>query len=83
MNEIILAPCDVISKIKQNSSDMNEIYWRPAMQVMYKVVLVYNIRQLEILGRQNLDDIFNDLYTAIVDIPLLQSLRLWTPIILL
>jgi hypothetical protein len=25
MNEIILAPCDVISKIKQNSSDMNEI----------------------------------------------------------
>jgi hypothetical protein len=62
---------------------MNEIYWRPAMQVMYKVVLVYNIRQLEILGRQNLDDIFNDLYTAIVDIPLLQSLRLWTPIILL
>jgi hypothetical protein len=25
INEIILAPCDVISKIKQNSSDMNEI----------------------------------------------------------
>jgi hypothetical protein len=25
MNEIILAPCDVISKMKQNSSDMNEI----------------------------------------------------------
>jgi hypothetical protein len=25
MNEIILAPFDVISKIKQNSSDMNEI----------------------------------------------------------
>jgi hypothetical protein len=25
MNEIILAPCNVISKMKQNSSDMNEI----------------------------------------------------------
>jgi hypothetical protein len=25
MNKIILAPCDFISKIKQNSSDMNEI----------------------------------------------------------
>jgi hypothetical protein len=25
MNEIILALCDVISKIKQNSSDINEI----------------------------------------------------------
>jgi hypothetical protein len=25
MNEIILAPCHVIIKIKQNSSDMNEI----------------------------------------------------------
>jgi hypothetical protein len=25
MNEIILAPCDVIRKIKQNSSDMNKI----------------------------------------------------------
>jgi hypothetical protein len=29
MNEIILAPCDVISKIKQNSSDMNEIILAP------------------------------------------------------
>jgi hypothetical protein len=29
MNEIILAPCDVISKIKQNSSDMNEILLAP------------------------------------------------------
>jgi hypothetical protein len=29
MNEIILAPCDVISKIKQNSSDMNEIMLAP------------------------------------------------------
>jgi hypothetical protein len=29
INEIILAPCDVISKIKQNSSDMNEIILAP------------------------------------------------------
>jgi hypothetical protein len=29
MNEIILAPCDVITKIKQNSSDMNEIILSP------------------------------------------------------
>jgi hypothetical protein len=29
MNEIILAPYDVISKIKQNSSDMNEIILAP------------------------------------------------------
>jgi hypothetical protein len=29
MNEIILAPCDIISKIKQNSSDMNEIILAP------------------------------------------------------
>jgi hypothetical protein len=29
MNEIILAPCDVISKIKQNSSDMNKIILAP------------------------------------------------------
>jgi hypothetical protein len=29
MNEIILAPCDVISKIKQNYSDMNEIILAP------------------------------------------------------
>jgi hypothetical protein len=29
MNEIILTPCDVISKIKQNSSDMNEIILAP------------------------------------------------------
>jgi hypothetical protein len=29
MNEIILAPCDVVSKIKQNSSDMNEIILAP------------------------------------------------------
>jgi hypothetical protein len=29
MNIIILAPCDVISKIKQNSSDMNEIILTP------------------------------------------------------
>jgi hypothetical protein len=29
MNEIILAPCDVISKSKQNSSDMNEIILAP------------------------------------------------------
>jgi hypothetical protein len=29
MNEIILAPCDVIRKIKQNSSDMNEIILAP------------------------------------------------------
>jgi hypothetical protein len=29
MNEIILAPCDVISKIKQHSSDMNEIILAP------------------------------------------------------
>jgi hypothetical protein len=29
MNEIILAPCDVISKIKQNCSDMNEIILAP------------------------------------------------------
>jgi hypothetical protein len=29
MNEIILAPCDVISKIKQNFSDMNEIILAP------------------------------------------------------
>jgi hypothetical protein len=29
MNEIILTPCDVISKIKQNSSDMNEIIMAP------------------------------------------------------
>jgi hypothetical protein len=29
MNEIILAPWDVISKIKQNSSDMNEIILAP------------------------------------------------------
>jgi hypothetical protein len=29
MNESILAPCDVISKIKQNSSDMNEIMLAP------------------------------------------------------
>jgi hypothetical protein len=29
MNEIILAPCDVISKIKQNSSDMNKIMLAP------------------------------------------------------
>jgi hypothetical protein len=29
MNEIILAPCDVISKIKQNSSDMNETILAP------------------------------------------------------
>jgi hypothetical protein len=29
MNEIILAPCDVISKIKQNSSDMNKIIQAP------------------------------------------------------
>jgi hypothetical protein len=29
MNEIILAPCDVISKIKQNSSNMNEIILAP------------------------------------------------------
>jgi hypothetical protein len=29
MNEIILAPCDVISEIKQNSSDMNEIILAP------------------------------------------------------
>jgi hypothetical protein len=29
MNEIILEPCDVISKIKQNSSDMNEIILAP------------------------------------------------------
>jgi hypothetical protein len=29
MNEIILAPCDVIGKIKQNSSDINEIILAP------------------------------------------------------
>jgi hypothetical protein len=29
MYEIILAPCDVISKIKQNSSDMNKIILAP------------------------------------------------------
>jgi hypothetical protein len=29
MNKIILAPWDVISKIKQNSSDMNEIILTP------------------------------------------------------
>jgi hypothetical protein len=29
MNEIILAACDVISKIKQNSSDNNEIILAP------------------------------------------------------
>jgi hypothetical protein len=29
MNEIILAPCDVTSKIKQNSSDINEIILAP------------------------------------------------------
>jgi hypothetical protein len=29
MNKIILAPCDVISKIKQNSSDMNKIILAP------------------------------------------------------
>jgi hypothetical protein len=29
MNEIILAPCDVINKIKHNSSDMNEIILAP------------------------------------------------------
>jgi hypothetical protein len=29
MNEIILTSCDVISKIKQNSSDMNEIILAP------------------------------------------------------
>jgi hypothetical protein len=29
MNEIILAPCDVISQIKQNSSDMNKIILAP------------------------------------------------------
>jgi hypothetical protein len=29
MNKIILSPCDVISKIKQNSSDMNEIILTP------------------------------------------------------
>jgi hypothetical protein len=29
MNEIILAPCDVNSKIKQNSSDVNEIILAP------------------------------------------------------
>jgi hypothetical protein len=29
MNEIILAPCDVINKIKQNSSDMNKIILAP------------------------------------------------------
>jgi hypothetical protein len=29
MNKIILAPCDVISKIKQNSSDMDEIILTP------------------------------------------------------
>jgi hypothetical protein len=29
MNEIILAPCDVISKIKQILSDMNEIILAP------------------------------------------------------
>jgi hypothetical protein len=29
MNEIILAPCNVISKIKQNYSDMNEIILAP------------------------------------------------------
>jgi hypothetical protein len=29
MNEIILAPCDVIRKIKQNSSDMNKIILAP------------------------------------------------------
>jgi hypothetical protein len=29
MNKIILAPCDIISKIKQNSSDMNEIILTP------------------------------------------------------
>jgi hypothetical protein len=29
MNEIMMAPCDVISKIKQNSSHMNEIILAP------------------------------------------------------
>jgi hypothetical protein len=29
MNEIILVPCDVISKIKQNSCEMNEIILAP------------------------------------------------------
>jgi hypothetical protein len=29
MNEIILAPCDVICKFKQNCSDMNEIILAP------------------------------------------------------
>jgi hypothetical protein len=29
MNKIILAPCDVSSKIKQNSSDMNKIILAP------------------------------------------------------
>jgi hypothetical protein len=29
MNIIILAPCDVISKIKQNSNDMNKIILVP------------------------------------------------------
>jgi hypothetical protein len=33
MNEIILAPCDVISKIKQNSSDMNEIIMAPCYDI--------------------------------------------------
>jgi hypothetical protein len=33
-------PAMSLDKIKEISSDMNEIILRPAMQVMYKVVLV-------------------------------------------
>jgi hypothetical protein len=44
---------NVISKIEQNSSDMNEIILdsgHPAMQVMYKVVLVFKIQTQIVLA---------------------------------
>jgi hypothetical protein len=43
MNEIILAPCDVISKIKQNSSDMNEIILAPCDAGYVQSCIPYHI----------------------------------------
>jgi hypothetical protein len=73
MSEIILAPCDVISKIKQHSSDMNEIILAPCDAGYVQSCTGYLELIKSKLTKNNVDMLFSTIFYWITPCPPVQE----------